>query len=288
MAGAKEIRTKIKSIKNTQKITKAMEMVAASKMRKAQDRMRAARPYADKIRSVVAHLAHANPEYHHPFLEQRDPKRVGYVVMSSDRGLCGGLNVNLFRAAINAMDEYHSSGATLSFSLIGNKALGFFKRIGANVVSEASHIGDAPALMDLVGAIKVMLDAYENGELDRLYFAHNEFVNTMTQKPVVEQLLPLVPSDEEELKNTRWDYLYEPDAKHALDILLTRYIESLVYQGVVENIACEQSARMVAMKSASDNAGELIDELQLVYNKARQAAITQEISEIVGGAAAVS
>ena len=287
MAGAKEIRTKIKSIQNTQKITKAMEMVAASKMRKAQERMNAARPYAQKIRNVVAHLAHASTEYHHPFLLEREAKRVGYVIVSSDRGLCGGLNVNMYRAALNDIDHWRNSGAQISFSIIGAKALAFFKRFGANIVSETSHIGDAPALMDLIGAIKVMLDAYEQGELDRLYFVHNEFVNTMTQKPVVDQLLPLVPDEEENLKKHHWDYLYEPDAKASLDVLLTRYIESLVYQGVVENIACEQSARMVAMKSASDNAGNLIDELQLIYNKARQAAITQEISEIVGGAAAV-
>ena len=287
MAGAKEIRTKIKSIQNTQKITKAMEMVAASKMRKAQDRMNAARPYAQKIRNVVAHLAHASTEYHHPFLIEREPKNIGYVIVSSDRGLCGGLNVNMYRAALNDMDRWQNTGAQLSFSIIGAKALGFFKRFGANIVSETSHIGDAPSLIDLIGAVKVMLDAYEQGDLDRLYFVHNDFVNTMTQRPVVDQLLPLVPDEEESLKKHHWDYLYEPDAKASLDILLTRYIESLVYQGVVENIACEQSARMVAMKSASDNAGNLIDELQLIYNKARQAAITQEISEIVGGAAAV-
>ena len=262
-------------------------MVAASKMRKAQDRMNAARPYAQKIRNVVAHLAHASTEYHHPFLLEREPKRVGYLIVSSDRGLCGGLNVNMYRTALNDLDRWQSTGAQLSFSIIGAKALAFFKRFGANIVSETSHIGDAPALMDLIGAVKVMLDAYEEGELDRLFFVHNEFVNTMTQKPVVDQLLPLVPDDEESLKKHHWDYLYEPDAKASLDVLLTRYIESLVYQGVVENIACEQSARMVAMKSASDNAGNLIDELQLIYNKARQAAITQEISEIVGGAAAV-
>jgi len=287
MAGAKEIRTKIKSIQNTQKITKAMEMVAASKMRKAQDRMSAARPYAGKIRNVVSHLARAHSEYHHPFLTEREPKRVGYVIVSSDRGLCGGLNVNLFRTAINDMDTWQKNGSELSFSIIGSKALGFFKRIGAHIVSETSHIGDAPALMDLIGTVKVMLDAYEDGQLDRLFFVHNEFVNTMSQKPVVLQLLPLVADEDEALERNHWDYLYEPDAKTALSVLLTRYMESLIYRGVVENIACEQSARMVAMKSASDNAGELIDELQLIYNKARQAAITQEISEIVGGAAAV-
>jgi len=286
MAGGKEIRTKIKSIQNTQKITKAMEMVAASKMRRAQDRMNAARPYAIKIRNVVSHLAHAHPEYHHPYTIERDAKRVGFIIVSSDRGLCGGLNVNLFRAAVQAMQEWQEHGAAMDFSVIGSKGLGFFKRLGVNIVSEASHIGDRPALTDLIGAIKIMLDAYGEGRIDRLFIVHNDFVNTMTQRPMVEQLLPLVPSDEDQLKR-HWDYIYEPDSKDVLDVLLDRYIESLVYQGVVENIACEQSARMVAMKSASDNAGDLIGELQLVYNKARQAAITQEISEIVGGAAAV-
>ena len=286
MAGGKEIRTKIKSIQNTQKITKAMEMVAASKMRRAQDRMNAARPYAIKIRNVVSHLAHAHPEYHHPYTIERDAKRVGFIIVSSDRGLCGGLNVNLFRAAVQAMQEWQEHGAAMDFSVIGSKGLGFFKRLGVNIVSEASHIGDRPALIDLIGAIKIMLDAYGEGRIDRLFMVHNDFVNTMTQRPMVEQLLPLVPSDEDQLKR-HWDYIYEPDSKDVLDVLLDRYIESLVYQGVVENIACEQSARMVAMKSASDNAGDLIGELQLVYNKARQAAITQEISEIVGGAAAV-
>ncbi|MDH3377671.1 MAG: F0F1 ATP synthase subunit gamma [Gammaproteobacteria bacterium] len=286
MAGGKEIRTKIKSIQNTQKITKAMEMVAASKMRRAQDRMNAARPYAIKIRNVVSHLAHAHPEYRHPYTIERDAKRVGFIIVSSDRGLCGGLNVNLFRVGVQAMQEWQEHGVEMDFSVIGSKGLGFFKRLGANIVSEASHIGDRPALTDLIGAVKIMLDAYGEGRIDRLFIVHNDFVNTMTQSPTVEQLLPLVPSDEEQLKQ-HWDYIYEPDSKDVLDVLLDRYIESLVYQGVVENIACEQSARMVAMKSASDNAGNLIDELQLVYNKARQAAITQEISEIVGGAAAV-
>jgi len=286
MAGGKEIRTKIKSIQNTQKITKAMEMVAASKMRRAQDRMNSARPYAIKIRNVVSHLAHAHPEYRHPYTIERDAKRVGFIIISSDRGLCGGLNVNLFRATVQAMQEWQEHGAEMDFSVIGSKGLGFFKRLGANIVSEASHIGDRPALTDLIGAIKIMLDAYGEGRIDRLFIVHNDFVNTMTQSPMVVQLLPLVPSDEDQLKR-HWDYIYEPDSKDVLDVLLDRYIESLVYQGVVENIACEQSARMVAMKSASDNAGDLIDELQLVYNKARQAAITQEISEIVGGAAAV-
>ncbi len=286
MAGAKEIRTKIKSIQNTQKITKAMEMVAASKMRKAQDRMQAARPYAGKMRNVVAHLAHAHPEYRHPFTVEREAKRVGFIIISTDRGLCGGLNVNMFRAAVAVMEQWRNQGAQIDITVIGTKGMGFFKRLGGTIVSEASHLGDAPALTDLVGAMKVMLDAYEQGKIDRLFLVHNEFVNTMTQRPVVDQLLPLPPSDEEELKHY-WDYLYEPDSKEVLDLLLTRYIESLIYRAVVENIACEQSARMVAMKAASDNAGNLIDELQLAYNKARQAAITQEISEIVGGAAAV-
>ncbi len=286
MAGAKEIRTKIKSIQNTQKITKAMEMVAASKMRRAQDRMQEARPYADKISNVVAHLANAHPEYKHPFVLEREAKTVGFVIVSTDRGLCGGLNVNLFRSALSEMEIWQKQGAQLKFTVIGNKALGFFKRIGASIVSEATHLGDRPALADLIGAIKVMLDEYQEGSLDRVFLLHNEFVNTMSQRPKRVQLLPLPPSDEEELKH-HWDYLYEPDAPEVMDLLLTRYIESIVYRGVVENVACEQSARMVAMKSASDNAGTLIDELQLIYNKARQAAITQEIAEIVGGAAAV-
>jgi F-type H+-transporting ATPase subunit gamma len=286
MAGAKEIRTKIKSIQNTQKITKAMEMVAASKMRKAQERMQAARPYAQKMRNVVAHLAHSHPEYKHPFVIEREAKRVGLVIVSTDRGLCGGLNVNLFRAAVSTMEEWRSKGAEIDLATIGTKALGFFKRLGGNIISQASHLGDAPSITDLIGAIKVMLDAYEDGKLDRLMLVHNDFVNTMTQRPVILQLLPLPPSDEAELRH-HWDYLYEPDSKAVLEVLLTRYIESLVYQGVVENLACEQAARMVAMKAASDNAGNLIDELQLAYNKARQAAITQEISEIVSGAAAV-
>jgi F-type H+-transporting ATPase subunit gamma len=286
MAGAKEIRTKIKSIQNTQKITKAMEMVAASKMRRAQDRMLAARPYAEKIRNVVAHLARANPEYRHPFTVERETRRVGFIIVSTDRGLCGGLNVNLFRACLHAMADWREKNIEIELSVIGSKALGFFKRLGGNIVSEASHLGDRPALTDLIGAIKVMLDAYEEGRLDRVYLVHNDFVNTMTQRPVLEQLLPLKPSEEEELAR-HWDYLYEPDSKEVLEVLLVRYVESLIYQGVVENIACEQAARMVAMKAASDNAGSLIEELQLIYNKARQAAITQEISEIVSGAAAV-
>jgi len=286
MAGAKEVRTKIRSVQNTQKITRAMEMVAASKMRKAQERMRAARPYAQKMRSVVAHVAAASLEYKHPFLIEREVKRVGYIVVSSDRGLCGGLNNNLFRMLINDMGQWHDSDVEMDFCTIGNKALMFFKRFGANIVSQATHLGDAPAIESLIGTVKVMLDAYSEGTIDRLFVVYNDFVNSMNQTPVVEQLLPRKPSEDEEVKH-RWDYIYEPDSKAVLDQLLTRYIEALVYQGVVENGASEQAARMVAMKAASDNAGDLIHELQLVYNKARQAAITQELSEIVGGAAAV-
>ncbi len=287
MAGAKEIRTQIKSIQNTQKITKAMEMVAASKMRKAQERMFASRPYAEKIRNVIGHLANAHPEYQHPFLIQREEvKRVGFILISTDRGLCGGLNVNLFRMAVKTMKEWSDQGVELDVCVVGNKGLGFVKRLGANIVSEVTHLGDKPGLTDLIGPVKVMLDAYYEGRIDRLILLQNSFVNTMTQKPEVRQLLPVEAVDDEELKH-HWDYLYEPDAKEVLDGLLMRFIESQVYQGVVENIACEMAARMVAMKSASDNAGELIKDLQLVYNKARQAAITQELSEIVGGAAAV-
>jgi F-type H+-transporting ATPase subunit gamma len=286
MSGAKEIRTKISSIKNTQKITKAMEMVAASKMRKAQDRMQATRPYAGKIRNVISHLAHAHPEYHHPFLGERASKRVGLIIISTDRGLCGGLNINLFKKAITNMQQWNADGIEIDLTLIGAKSTAFFKRLGGNVVATATHLGDAPSINELIGTIKVMLDAYEEGRIDRVYLAYNEFVNTMTQRPMLEQLIPIHGHEEKELE-THWDYIYEPDSKPVMDALMTRYIESLVYQGVVDNLACEQSARMVAMKSATDNAGELIDELQLAYNKARQAAITQEISEIVGGAAAV-
>ena len=287
MAVGKEIRTKIASVKNTQKITKAMEMVAASKMRKAQNRMHEARPYANKIRNVIAHLAHAHSEYHHPFMIERDEvKRIGLIIVSTDRGLCGGLNSNLFRELLKTMKGWTDEGKELDLCIIGSKAVGFFARIAGNIVGQATHLGDQPSVDDLIGTVKIMLDAYTEGSIDQLYLASNEFVNSMTQQPRIEQLLPLKPSEEEELKH-HWDYIYEPDAKDAIEQLLTRYIESLVYQGVVENIACEQAARMVAMKSASDNAGTLIDELQLIYNKARQAAITQELSEIVGGAAAV-
>jgi F-type H+-transporting ATPase subunit gamma len=287
MAGAKEIRTKIASIKSTQKITKAMEMVAASKMRKAQDRMGAARPYAEKMRNVIAHLSHAHPEYRHSFMTRdREVKRIGYIVVSSDRGLCGGLNNNLFRMLAKDISEQQEQGIETDFCTIGNKALGFFRRFGGKVLAQITHIGDNPRIQQLIGTVKVMMDAYEQGEVDRIYIAYNSFVNTMTQKPVIEQLVP-IPTDPKDELTHHWDYIYEPDSKEVLDALLLRYLESLVYQTVVENGACEQSARMVAMKSASDNAGGLIDELQLIYNKARQAAITQEISEIVGGAAAV-
>ena len=286
MAGGKEIRTKIKSIQNTQKITRAMEMVAASKMRKAQERMRAARPYAEKMRTVIAHLAHASAEYKHPYLVDRGAHRVGFIIVSTDRGLCGGLNANLFRKMIGEMEQWREIGVEMDMCPIGTKASVFFKRLGANIVAQAAHLGDSPGLEELIGTVKVMLDAYSEHRIDRLFLVFNQFVSSMSQSPVVEQLLPLAPSEEESLKH-HWDYLYEPDSKEVLDHLLMRYIESLVYQGVVENIASEQAARMVAMKAASDNAGELIDELQLVYNKARQAAITQELSEIVGGAAAV-
>ncbi len=287
MAGGKEIRTQIKSIQNTQKITKAMEMVAASKMRRAQERMRQARPYAEKMRSVVAHLAQASLEYKHSFTRERDVKRVGFIIVSTDRGLCGGLNINMFREAVNALSEWQQKDVEIDVTAIGTKGLGFFKRIGANIVSEATRLGDAPQLIDLIGAMKIMLDAYEEGRIDRLYVVHNRFVSAMSQVPQVEQLLPIHADEPDEKLKNHWDYLYEPDAHEVIDALMTRYIESLIYQGVTENIACEMGARMVAMKSASDNAGTLIDELQLVYNKARQAAITQEIAEIVGGAAAV-
>lgn len=287
MAAAKEVRTKIASVKNTQKITKAMEMVAASKMRKAQDRMRAARPYAEKIRNVIAHLGNANPEYRHSYLEEREQvRRVGIIVVSSDRGLCGGLNSNLFRETISHMKEWKNKAIDVDMCLIGTKAVSFFSRIGGSIVGQSTQIGDQPAVDDLIGTVKIMLDAFNEEKIDQLYLVSNKFINSMTQQPVAEQILPVQASDESELKH-HWDYIYEPDAKEILDHLLKRFIESLVYQGVIENIACEQAARMIAMKSASDNAGTLIDDLQLVYNKARQAAITQELSEIVSGAAAV-
>jgi len=287
MAVGKEIRTKIGSIKNTQKITRAMEMVAASKMRKTKDRMQATRPYSKKISQIITHLAHANPEYKHPYMIGREVKRVGLIVVSSDRGLCGGLNANLFRTILTQMQQWESQGIAIDVCTIGGKAASFFCNINANLIGQVSRLGDTPHQTDIVGVIKIMLDAYQNGDIDQLFVLNNEFVNTMTQKPVMTQLLPVVASDLEDDLTGYWDYLYEPGAKEVLDHLLQRYVESIVYQGLVENNACEQAARMVAMKSASDNAGNIIKELQLVYNKARQAAITQEISEIVAGAAAV-
>ena len=287
MAVGKEVRTKIASIKNTQKITRAMEMVAASKMRKTKDRMQATRPYSKKIGQIIKHLAQANPEYKHPYLVARDVKRVGVILISSDRGLCGGLNSNLFRKTLSELGQWKSANVEVYICTIGTKAFGFFSNVNVNLVGQVSKLGDAPHLHDIVGIIKIMLDAYESGKIDQLFVVSNEFVNTMTQKPTIEQLLPVVACELDENLSGHWDYIYEPDAKEVLDHLLTRFIESKVYQGLVENNACEQAARMVAMKSASDNAGNLIGELQLIYNKARQAAITQEISEIVAGAAAV-
>lgn len=288
MAIGKEIRTQINSIGSTQKITSAMEMVAASKMRKAQERMRFGKPYATRIRAVASHVASANPEYHHAYLEERDVKRVGYIIVSTDRGLCGGLNTNAFKAALLSMAEWSDKGAEIDTCLVGGKAGGFFANMKGNVVASVRDLGDAPQLVDLIGSVKVMLDAFDAGKIDKLYLVGNKFVNTMTQQPEVEQLLPLPPGEDEEMKSVHWDYLYEPDeASDLLDGLLARFIESQVYQAVVENIACEQAARMVAMKNATENAGELIDELQLIYNKARQSAITQELSEIVSGASAV-
>jgi F-type H+-transporting ATPase subunit gamma len=288
MAGAKEIRSKISSIKNTQKITKAMQMVAASKMRKAQDRMRAARPYAEKIRKVIGHLRHANPDYKHPYLLERPIKATGIIVISTDRGLCGSLNVNVLKAALAAIRQAQGRGEQVRVVVIGTKALTFFRRIGVDIAASATHLGDKPQVAALIGAIKVMLDEFRDGKIDQLLLIHNEFVNTMSQKAAVAQLLPVVvESDANDGLQARWDYIYEPSAAEILDGILTRYVESQVYQGAVENVACEMAARMVAMKSASDNAGKFISELQLIYNKARQAAITTELSEIVGGAAAV-
>lgn len=292
MAGSKEIRTKIKSVENTRKITKAMEMVAASKMRKAQDRMRAARPYAEKIRNVAAHLSKANPEYKHAFMVKRENvANIGVIVVSSDKGLCGGLNTNVLRMTLNSLKNWEAEGKGVSVSAIGNKGFGFMSRVGGNIRSHIVGLGDAPHMDKLIGPIKVMLDAYVAGEIDQLYICYTRFINTMKQEPVMEQILPLSSehlSEDDKSAQGHWDYIYEPDAKVVLDDLLTRYIESLIYHAVAENMASEQSARMVAMKAASDNAKNVIGELKLVYNKARQAAITKEISEIVGGAAAVS
>jgi len=291
MANLKEIRTKIGSVKNTQKITKAMEMVAASKMRRTQQRMEATRPYADKIRTAIGHLYLANPEYRHPYLVEREIKRVGYIVITSDRGLCGGLNTNEFRLLIREMQQWEAKGIEVDLALLGSKGVQFFRSLKVNVLAAVSNIGENPKVSDLIGSIKVMLDAYETGGdaggIDRLYLLHNVFENTMSQKPAAKTLIPVEAPDADDLPQ-HWDYIYEPEATELLTGVLERYIESQVYRGAVENVACEMAAKMVAMKSATDNAGKMIDNLQLDYNKARQAAITQEISEIVGGAAAVS
>ncbi len=286
MAVGKEIKKKIGSVENTQKITSAMQMVAASKMRRTQERMREGKPYAEKIRAVIGHLANSNPEYRHTYMEPREIKRVGYLVVSTDKGLCGGLNINLFRALVRDMAEWHAKGVESDLGLVGNKAAAFFRSVGGNVVAAINNVGDEPVLADLIGGIKVMLDAYDEKKIDALYIVSNEFVNTMTQAPTIRQLLPLNPA-EDESSGHRWDYIYEPDARQLIEGLVTRFVESQVYQAVVENGACEQAAKMVAMKSATENAEKLIDELRLIYNNARQAAITQEIAEIVGGAAAV-
>jgi F-type H+-transporting ATPase subunit gamma len=287
MPGTKEIRSKIASVKSTQKITKAMQMVATSKMRRAQERMRQARPYAEKMRNVIGHLTEANPDYRHPFLQPRDDvKGVGIIIVSSDRGLAGALNANVFKYALHLMRDWQGKSATASLCLIGAKGTVFFRRLGVPILANVSHLGDAPHIKDLIGTVKVMLDAYREGKIDRLFLVNAQFINTMTQKPVVEQLLPVQPIDTEGLQE-HWDYIYEPEAAKILDGLLMRYIESQVYRAAVENVASEQAARMVAMKAASDNASDLIGELQLIYNKARQAAITKELAEIVGGAAAV-
>lgn len=286
MAVGKEIKNKIGSVENTQKITSAMQMVAASKMRRTQDKMAEGKPYSEKIRAVIGHLANSNPEYRHTYMKEREINRIGYLVVSTDRGLCGGLNVNLFRVLLKDMAEWHAKGIESDLGLIGKKAAGFFRSVGGNIISTVSDIGEIPTVEELVGATKVMLDAYEEGKIDRLFIVSNEFVNTMTQEPTIRQLLPLDAADDEAMKH-RWDYLYEPDARELIEGLVTRFIESQVYQAVVENGACEQAAKMIAMKNATENAEKLIDELTLIYNNARQAAITQEIAEIVGGAAAV-
>ena len=286
MAVGKEIRKKIAGVKNTQKITSAMEMVAASKLRRTQDRMHQTRPYAEKVRDVIGHLARSNPEYRHAFMTERPAKRIGYVVVSTDKGLCGGLNVNLFRALIREMRDWSERGVEAEFALIGNKAAAFFRSYGGEVRAALNNVGDSPTVAALIGGIKVMLDAYSEGKIDRLFIATNKFINTMTQRPVIQQLLPLEATEDEALKH-RWDYLYEPDAHDLIEGLVTRFIEAQVYQAVVENHACEQAAKMIAMKNASENAEQIIDDLTLLYNNVRQASITQEISEIVGGAAAV-
>lgn len=286
MAVGKEIKNKIGTVANTQKITAAMQMVAASKMRRTQEKMAHGKPYSERVRSVIGHLAHSNPEYKHIYMQTREVKRIGYIIVSTDRGLCGGLNVNLFRAVVKDMAEWHAKGIEADLGLVGNKAGPFFRAIGGNVKAVMNDVGESPNLADLIGGIKVMLDAYEAGEIDRLYLASNDFVNTMTQAPTIRQLLPLNPEENDAYPN-RWDYIYEPDARQLIEGLVMRFVESQVYQAVIENGACEQAAKMIAMKNATDNAGKLIEELQLIYNNARQAAITQEIAEIVGGAAAV-
>ncbi len=286
MASGKEIKGKIGSIKNTQKITSAMEMMAASKIRKAQNRMATGRPYAQNMLKVIGHIANGNLEYRHPYMEEREVKRVGYIVISTDRGLCGGLNSNLFKKVAKDVKAHRANDIDVAFAAIGSKAVGFFSRFGGSVLAAESGLGDKPSVSDVVGVVRVMLEAYDKGELDQINLVFNHFASTMVQEPVINQLLPLPKSENESVQH-RWDYIYEPDPKEILETLMVRYIESQVYQGVVENVASEQAARMVAMKAATDNAGNLIDELQLVYNKARQAAITQEISEIVSGAAAV-
>jgi F-type H+-transporting ATPase subunit gamma len=286
MANAKEIRTQIKSIRNTAKITKAMEMVAAAKMRKAQERMEASRPYAERIRTVIGHLMKARPDYRHPFMQEREARRVGYIIVSTDRGLCGGLNANLFRRTLRELREWQQKGIEVEVCLVGKKAAQFFRRLDVNIVASVQDLGDIPRVRDLIGAIQVMLNGYSEGRLDRLFMVHNVFVNTMSQRPEVITLLPAETGDEDLLQK-HWDYIYEPSSMELVEAVLSRYIESQVYRGAVENVACEMAARMVAMKSATDNAGKLIDGLQLAYNKARQAAITQELAEIVGGAAAV-
>ena len=286
MANEKEIRTKIGSVKNTQKITKAMEMVAASKMRRTQETMKKSLPYADKIRGVIGHIFKANPDYKHPFLVERKVTSAGYIVVSSDKGLCGGLNVNMFRPFVAHLKEQKNNNIKTNLCLVGAKGVQFFRSIDVNVIAATTNLGEEPLVEDLVGAIKTMLDEYTEGKIDQLFIVHNNFINTMSQKPEIKTLLPIDPSDKDDLQE-HWDYIYEPDSRDLLDYILMRYIEAQVYRAVVENVACEMAAKMVAMKSATDNAGKLIDELELDYNKARQASITQEISEIVGGAAAV-
>lgn len=286
MAVGKEIKKKIGSVENTQKITSAMQMVAASKMRRTQDRMRQGKPYSTKIRAVIGHLANANPEYRHVYMGAREVRRIGYIVVSTDKGLCGGLNVNMFRVLLRDMTEWHGKGVEIDLCLLGNKAVSFFRSVGGNVLAALNGVGEVPSMSDLIGQVRVMLDAYENGSIDRLYIVSNEFINTMTQTPVIRQLLPLDAAEDETFAH-RWDYLYEPEARPLIEALVSRFIESQVYQAVVENHACEQASKMIAMKNATENAEKLIDELTLIYNNARQASITQEIAEIVGGAAAV-